>query len=431
MSKLNPNWLLSRLNQAIREVTENREVFCKDPSRDFIRDRKLPPEKLVNAIIRMGAKSTNSELIELFRKLKELPTKSAFTQQREKISDQAFPAILSTFIDTLTPQRLYRGMRVLACDGSDVNIPKNVDDPDTHIIQQNKSGYNQIHVNALYDILNSIYIDISIQGSHKKHERLAMNEMVDRMRHPEDSLVIADRGYESFNVFAHCIESCLRFLIRMKDIDSNGILGNYELPDEEFDTIIHQKITKRHTTETIGNPNEYTILSPYTDFDFFSDEKDSYEIEFRVVRFKVDDSYVCVATNLDDSFSLEDIKELYHLRWNEENSFRDLKYAIGMVYFHSKKLPLIIQEVYASIILYNFSAAVITAEPVQNKNTNHRYKINFSNAVTAVRMFLKKLIRAGDLTEIIRRNLTPIRDGRSFERNVKPKSVMPFINRPA
>ena len=31
------------------------------------------------------------------------------------------------------------------------------------------------------------------------------------------------------------------------------------------------------------------------------------------------------------------IKELYHMRWGIETSFRELKYAIGLTSFHSKK----------------------------------------------------------------------------------------------
>ena len=54
----------------------------------------------------------------------------------------------------------------------------------------------------------------------------------------------------------------------MKDISSNGILGAYDLPDDEFDTYIETTLTNRHTKETIGHPKIYTILPPKTHFDF-------------------------------------------------------------------------------------------------------------------------------------------------------------------
>ena len=43
--------------------------------------------------------------------------------------------------------------------------------------------------------------------------------------------LMADRGYESFNTFAHLIRKGMYFVIRMKDINSNGILSAYDLPD--------------------------------------------------------------------------------------------------------------------------------------------------------------------------------------------------------
>ena len=55
----------------------------------------------------------------------------------------------------------------------------------------------------------------------------------------------------------------------------------------------------------------------------------------------------------------EDFKALYHLRWQEENSFRDLKYSLCLKAFHSKKYDYIVQEVWARVILYNFSSSII------------------------------------------------------------------------
>lgn len=51
----------------------------------------------------------------------------------------------------------------------------------------------------------------------------------------------------------------------------------------------------------------------------------------KYVRFKIaEDTYECLATSLSrEEFPLEVIKELYHKRWNIEESFKILKYAIG------------------------------------------------------------------------------------------------------
>ncbi|MFQ8955335.1 MAG: transposase [Mediterraneibacter gnavus] len=62
-------------------------------------------------------------------------------------------------------------------------------------------------------------------------------------------------------------------------------------------------------------------------------------MNFRVVRFAIsEDSYESIITNLPkEDFPVEEIKKVYAMRWGIETSFRELKYAIGLCCFHSKK----------------------------------------------------------------------------------------------
>lgn len=85
-----------------------------------------------------------------------------------------------------------------------------------------------------------------------------------------------------------------------------------------------------------------------------------FDIEFRIVRIRLDNgSYVCVATNLpEDEFPPEEIKKLYRMRWSGETSFRELKYTVGLINWHSSKYDGILQEIYARMILYNFCELV-------------------------------------------------------------------------
>ena len=188
---------------------------------------------------------------------------------------------------------------------------------------------------------------------------------------------MADRGYESFNTFAHLIRKGMYFVIRMKDINSNGILSSYDLPDSEFDTHIRTTLTRRHTKETLGNPNTYTILQPSTDFDFLDENCMYYDIEFRIVRVRLDNgTYICIATNLSEELPLEEINKLYRMRWSEETSFRELKYTIGLINWHSSKYDGILQEINAHMILYNFCELVTSHAMVKNlKMSNTSIKL--------------------------------------------------------
>ena len=61
-------------------------------------------------------------------------------------------------------------------------------------------------------------------------------------------------------------------------------------------------------------------------------------MQFRVLKIKTaENTYEYILTNLPYSFNLKDIKDCYHMRWGCEISFRYLKHANGLLYFHSKK----------------------------------------------------------------------------------------------
>lgn len=68
-------------------------------------------------------------------------------------------------------------------------------------------------------------------------------------------------------------------------------------------------------------------------------DKGNYPLDFRVVRLAIsENTYEVVITNLtENEFPADKIKEIYHMRWGIETSFRELKYAIGLTSFHSKR----------------------------------------------------------------------------------------------
>ena len=58
-----------------------------------------------------------------------------------------------------------------------------------------------------------------------------------------------------------------------------------------------------------------------------------------------------------------------------ETSFRELKYAIGLSCFHSKKMEYIKQEIYARLILYNYCEIITIHVVIHQKDTKHIYQI--------------------------------------------------------
>lgn len=161
-----------------------------------------------------------------------------------------------------------------------------------------------------------------------------------------------------------------------------------------------------------------------------------YDMKMRIVRFPISEStYECIITNLpEDAFPTEKIKELYHMRWGIETSFRELKYAIGLTRFHSKKIDYIKQEIWARLLLYNFCEIITTKVVVKkNKNRKYDYQLNYTRAIRICCYFvsLKKEKSPPDVEYLIGRELLPVRPGRKDPRKVKPQASISFLYRAA
>lgn len=69
------------------------------------------------------------------------------------------------------------------------------------------------------------------------------------------TIVIADRGYESNNNFAHIERKGWNYVIRVKDLDSNDILSGLRLPASgAFDVDVHLTLTKKQTKAIKAQP---------------------------------------------------------------------------------------------------------------------------------------------------------------------------------
>lgn len=438
---MKPKYLKKLLLSEIKAVAEKSDDFCIDSSRNFSRKRKLSFETVVKTIIGMESKSLTNELIDAFDSKPDFPSASAFVQQRSKIKAEAFKAIFDGFTSSISKDNDSE-MRILAVDGSDVQIATNPYDLSSfHPGANGQKPYNLLHLNALFDLKQKIYTDAVIQGRMDYNEHSSLQEMVDRSN-IRKALVIADRGYESYNSMAHIQEKGWKFLIRIKD-GRSGIKEGLVLPKlDEFDIKISLKLTRKLTKETkelFKDKNHYRYLYRKATFDYLpqkikrSDPAEFYTLDFRIVRFKVTDQlYETVITNLDeDAYPPNKLKELYALRWGIETSFRDIKYTIGMLNFHSKKVMCIHQEIYAHLIMYNFAEMITSHVVIENKQRKYTYKANFSVAAHMCRLFYQGKTTSPNLETIISRNIIPVRPDRHRKRKLTVKVFHGFLYRVA
>lgn len=432
------NTIKNNLEKLITEMDNDSHLYVKNPNKDFTRKRKLALKEMIRILLSMGGNSLGIELMKYFSYDLEMPTKSAFVQQRDKILPEAFQTLFENFTKKSVKPKTHKGYRLFAVDGSSLCISRNPHDEKTYFSNgKNSKGFNLLHLNAMYDICSRVYVDALIQEGRKNHERQALIDMVERSDNNEKTIIVADRGYESYNLFEHIKQKGQKYVIRVKDINSNGISSSINLPEEgSFDKEINLLMTRKQTKEVKLNKGKYKFLPKNSRFDYLAHEnKGTYSINFRIVRFPIsEDKYEVLVTNLEeDEFSVKELKEIYHMRWGIETSFRELKYTIGLSNFHSKKVEYIKQEIFAKLTMFNFCEIITLNVVLKQKDRKHLYQVNFTAAISICLHYFKSKIDIPtiNIEALIQKNILPIRNGRSDPRKVKSKPSVSFLYRVA
>lgn len=293
----------------------------------------------------------------------------------------------------------------------------------------------------MYDLLQGIYLDAILQKRRNWNESKALTDMVDRSD-IEKVLLLADRGYESYNNLAHIQEKGWFFLIRIKD-NSTGLTSGFDLPSTmEYDVPFHLNLTRKQNNSTkqlCKDRNHYKFLPSNSHFDYLpliskrNDPAVFYTLRFRIVRFPISDS-MCetIITNLDaDLFPLADIKRLYAMRWGIETSFRALKHTLGLLHLHAKKVEFVHQEVFAKLTMYNFCEMITRSVIIQQKQRKYTYNVNFSDAVHISLQFFLGAVPPHILEAMLMKYISPIRPGRKDTRKLTQKPSVSFTYRVA
>lgn len=161
-----------KLNFALDQLCETSWMFVKDSDRDFTRERKLPLHKVISVLMCMEGGSLTNELLRYFECSQDTASSSAFIQQRQKINEFAFPSLFDLFVRSTDEERLYKGYRLLAADGSDIQIPADPKHTDSYFPGTNgQAPYSLLHLDAVYDLLRHTYMDASVCARRDWNEK--------------------------------------------------------------------------------------------------------------------------------------------------------------------------------------------------------------------------------------------------------------------
>lgn len=345
-------------------------------------------------------------------------TKSAFFQARKQLSYRAFIELNRQLIDgvyeSINHYKTWKGFRLCAIDGTSIRLPNEPDITNYFGVQKGKVNQADCPMgmaSVFYDVLNHLVIDSSINPKGTSENTCAE----DHLEYAGDNdLIIYDRGYNAFWLYALHIKHNHAFCMRAK--------ANKDLVVKAF--------VESHKKEAVVTfePNKYSINT--------CKQKGlpTSPIKLRLIRVELDNEVEVLITNLMDSdqYPVGLFKSLYHLRWGVEENYKRLKQWVEIENFSGKSALSVQQDFHAKIVATNLTALMaMAAQKTITTNTKHhklKYQINFAQALSKmkhrivhlvlnahddIKLFIERTIR------YVSKTIEAVREGRSTPRRLK------------
>ncbi len=313
-------------------------------------------------------------------------TKSAFFQARKKVSYTAFTALNHHLVDDIYKKKMHyktwKGFRLCAIDGTSIRLPNEPNITDHFGFQKGKPNQAPCAMgmaSVFYDVLNHIVIDSSVNPNNTSERKCAAKHLdyADK-----NDLIIYDRGYAAFWLYALHIKQHHAFCVREKT--NQNLIVKAFIKSNKKETLVTLKPnrTSKQTCKEKGLP-----ITPIT---------------LRLVRVDLPNEVEVLITNLLDSekYNVIVFKSLYHLRWGIEENYKRLKQWVEIENFSGKSALSVQQDFYAKIVATNLTAlmAMAAQEKISLKKNPLKlpYHINFAQALSKMKHRIIYLIVHAD-----------------------------------
>lgn len=375
-------------------------------------------------LLNLRKHSNQTELDQFFKTIKaqnqasETVTKSAFFQARKHLSHTAFKALNHQLCDGIYQgnwkPKTWKGFRLCAIDGTSIRLPDEPDIIEHFGVQKGRPEQGQCTMgmaSVFYDVLNKMVIDSGIHPRCTSEKQCAEDHLQFSRVH---DLVLFDRGYVAFWLYAYLLQRNISFCMRAK--------SNQDLLIKAF-----VKSGKKEAIVTF-NPNKPSIKT--------CEEKglSAKPITLRLVRVDLPNETEVLVTNLmdEETYDCSIFKSLYHLRWGIEENYKRLKQWVEIENFSGKSALSVKQDFYAKIVASNLTALLeINAQEIVDKRTQdlkRNYQINYAQALSKMKHRIIILItsKSDDISSLIKqtveylsKTIEAIREGRSYPRRLK------------
>jgi hypothetical protein len=393
-----------------RNVLHDFIFMCESRSKPtyFTREgnNKLDFTSTILFMLNFVKRSFQIELDDFFKLIEKKGisiSKQGFSEARKKIKPEAFIKLFDTIIDWYyreNPSKTFKGFRIFAIDASilEINNSKRLKDA-FGVAKGSSIELARAMASCIYDIENNLIVKALITKC-TDGERAVAVKLIDSYKElrSNNDLFLFDRGYPSIDFFIYLMDVNVKFIIRTPiNYYKSSLMAS--LPDQIF------------------------VL-----------KKKGKVVRLRAIRFTLDSGEEeFLITNIEDGkFGIEDFKTLYFKRWGIETKYDELKNKLQIQKFTGDTPLSIEQDFYATMFLANMASLVkqeadeIIAKDQEGKDLKYEYMANTNLLMGKLKNQLIGIIlekstrrrkkRYKQLLNEIKRNRTPIRPGRSFNR---------------
>src|SRR5690606_23014255 len=130
-------------------------------------------------------------------------SKSAFTQYRQKLEVASLVYLMNKHLEYFNKnaahKQLWHGYRLVAIDGSSLNLPEQDCLREQYGVSKNQSGTDSAtaRISVAYDVMNKLVLDARIDNMQTGEISMAKAHL--SQLNPSTDLLVFDRGYPSID----------------------------------------------------------------------------------------------------------------------------------------------------------------------------------------------------------------------------------------
>ena len=106
--------IYQKIGSCIKQIDASKENHVHCPAKDFTRSRKISFSDCMMSVVCMHGGTLFSEILEYFPRNMDVPTVSAYLQQRAKIKQSAFEELFNATITLHQEAKSYRGVQAFS-----------------------------------------------------------------------------------------------------------------------------------------------------------------------------------------------------------------------------------------------------------------------------------------------------------------------------